>query len=182
MAFTGNFGASVACPFFMPEQRLNGDWPFPQRLPLAAGWSGTCTAVPGSEVRPNEHELTTSCNMGYARQCARLPQQRPADAVRFAKGEEHDGLIHIRFAYERDYLPAGHGELIYETATHQWQTAHDNACLLRMAECYINARLLQNERGVLVFRSGESLSASTVEQTIREIREHREKDVLGASD
>ena len=42
---------------------------------------------------------------------------------------------------ERDYLPAGHGELIYVTATHQWQTTNGNACLVRMAECYIEARL-----------------------------------------
>ena len=47
--------------------------------------------------------------------------------------------MHVRFAYERDYLPAGHGELIYETATRRWQTTHSNACLLRMAECYIES-------------------------------------------
>jgi hypothetical protein len=141
MWFTFAMGVPVACPFFMPEQRLAGDWPFPHRLPLGAGWGGTCTAIADSEVRPSEHELTTSCNMGYAKSCARLPQDRPADAVRFASGEEHDGLIHIRFAYERDYLPAGHGELVYQTATHQWQTAHDSACLLRMAECYVEAQM-----------------------------------------
>ncbi len=130
----------MACPFFMPDRRLDGDWPFPQRLPLGAGWSGTCTASQGQE-RPSDDELKTACNMGYAKGCARLPQDRSADAVRFAKGDEHDGLVHIRFAYERDYLPAGHGELIYETATSHWQTAHDNACLLRMAECYIESQM-----------------------------------------
>jgi hypothetical protein len=130
----------VACPFFMPDRRLDGDWPFPKRLPLGAGWSGTCTAS-HSDIRPSDGELKTACNMGYAGACARLPQERDADAVRFAKGEEHDGLIHIRFAYERDYLPAGHGELIYETATRRWQTTHANACLLRMAECYIESQM-----------------------------------------
>lgn len=78
--------------------------------------------------------------MGYAGACARLPQERDADAVRFALGEERDGVLHIRFAYERNYLPAGHGELIYETATRRWQTGHGNACLLRMAECYIESQ------------------------------------------
>ncbi|MFZ0706729.1 MAG: hypothetical protein WAM71_14070 [Candidatus Korobacteraceae bacterium] len=130
----------MACPFFMPDQRLDGDWPFPQRLPLGAGWSGTCTAS-GFGIRPSDEELKTACNVGYARSCVRLPQERDADAVRFSKGDEHDGLVHIRFAYERDYLPAGHGELIYETATYRWQTAHDNKCLLRMAECYIEAQM-----------------------------------------
>ena len=124
----------------MPDRRLEGDWPFPQRLPLGAGWSGTCTAS-HSDVQPSEHELKTGCNLGYAKGCARLPQDRVADAVRFAKGDERGGLVHIRFAFERDYLPAGHGELIYVTSTHQWQTTDGNACLVRMAECYIEARL-----------------------------------------
>ncbi len=79
--------------------------------------------------------------MGYAGACRRLPQERDADAVRFALGEERDGVLHVRFAYERDYLPAGHGELIYETATRHWQSTHSNPCLLRMAECYIEAQM-----------------------------------------
>jgi len=140
MRFTFAFGDLVACPFFMPDRRLDGDWPFPQRLPLGAGWSGRCTAS-HSDVRPTDDELKTGCNMGYAGACARLPKERDADAVRFAFGEERDGLLHIRFAYELDYLPAGHGELIYVTATHQWQTTHSNACLVRMAECYIESQL-----------------------------------------
>lgn len=130
----------MACPYFMPEQLLYGDWPFPQRLPLGAGWSGTCTAS-RADVPPNEEELKTACNLGYAKACSRLPRDRAADAVRFAKGDEHDGLVHIRFAYERDYLPAGHGELIYQTATRHWQTADASPCLLRMAECYIEAHM-----------------------------------------
>lgn len=130
----------MACPFFMPDRRLDGDWPFPQRLPLGAGWSGTCSASQAQE-RPNDEELKTACNMGYASSCTRLPQERQADAVRFSKGDERDGLVHIRFAYERDYLPAGHGELIYDLAARRWQTVHDNAPLLRMAECYIENQM-----------------------------------------
>ena len=130
----------MACPFFMPEQRLSADWPFPQRLPLGGGWSGTCTASQAG-APPSEDELKTGCNVGYAKACVRLPQERDADAVRFALGEEHDGVLHVRFAYERDYLPAAHGELIYERATRCWQTAHSNSCLLRMAECYIESQM-----------------------------------------
>lgn len=141
MAFTiRNLGDTVACPFFMPEQRLSADWPFPHRLPLGAGWTGTCTAA-RSDERPSEHELKTGCNVGYAAACARLPQQRLADAVRFALGEERDGVLRVRFAYEREHLPAGHGELIYETTKHVWQTAQADPCLLRMAECYIETQM-----------------------------------------
>ena len=66
--------------------------------------------------------------------------------MRFAKGDERDGLVHIRFSYERDYLPAGHGELIYETATGRWQTTHNSACLVRMAECYVEAQMARRSR------------------------------------
>jgi len=136
----------VACPFFMPDQRLEGEWPFPQRLPLGAGWSGTCTAIAGSEIIPSEQELKTGCNMGYAKGCARLPRERHADAVRFAPGEERDGLVHIRFACERDYLPVAHGELVYDSATGTWTAPHADSCLQRMAECYLEGQLARRAR------------------------------------
>ena len=125
----------------MPEQRFEADWPFPQRLPLGAGWSGTCTAVDGGGVRPSDEELKSACNIGYARTCTRLPAQREADAVRFALGEEREGLLRVRFALERDYLPASHGELLYEIATRRWHGAHSSEGLLRMAECFVQSQL-----------------------------------------
>jgi hypothetical protein len=146
LAFTGtitfavcNLGDIVACPFFMPEERFDADWPFPHRLPLGAGWNGTCTAA--GNVRPSDEELKARCNVGYATGCARLPEERQADAVRFALGEERNGLIHIRFACEREYLPVSHGELIYDATARCWQTTHTNACLLRMAECYVHSQM-----------------------------------------
>jgi len=124
----------------MPEKRLAADWPFPQRLPLGTGWAGTCTA-PGHEgVDPSKDELQSGCNLGYARKCGRLPAERHADAVRFALGEEHNGILRVQFACERDYLPAGHGELLYDTAIGSWLRAHDDPRLQRMAECYVQAR------------------------------------------
>lgn len=130
----------MACPFFMPKQRLEADWPFPQRLPLGTGWSGTC-AAPGHEgVNPNLQELKTGCNMGYAKRCSRLPVIRHADAVRFALGEESGGVLRVHFVCERDYLPADCGELLYQIATGSWLQRHHNACIQRMAECYLQAR------------------------------------------
>jgi hypothetical protein len=130
----------VACPFFMPEQRFESDWPFPQRLPLGAGWAGTCTA-PGHEgARPSDEELKSGCNLGYAKACGRLPAERHADAVRFALGEERDGVLHVLFVCERDYLPAGQGELLYETVSASWLQRHDDARVQRMAECYVQAQ------------------------------------------
>ncbi len=130
----------MACPFFMPEERLYADWPFPQRLPLGAGWTGRCTAPGHADARPSEAELKDGCNMGYARGCSRLPAERHADAVRFCLGEEADGVLHVRFVCEREFLPAGHGELLYQVATGGWLQPHDDARLQRMAECYVEAQ------------------------------------------
>ncbi len=58
-------------------------------------------------------------------------------------GEERDGLLHVRFSCERAYLPAGHGELLYEKVTATWPKKHDDACVQRMAECYVQAQLAQ---------------------------------------
>jgi hypothetical protein len=131
----------VACPYFMPERRLDSDWPFPKRLPLGVGWSGTCSA-PGHEgAQPNDDELKSGCNMGYAKACHRLPADRFADAVRFVLGEERDGILHVLFVCEQAYLPAGHGELLYDKASKTWLRRHDNSCVQRMAECYVQAQM-----------------------------------------
>ena len=131
----------MACPYFMPERRLESDWPFPQRLPLGAGWAGSCNA-PGHEgAQPSEEELKAGCNMGYAKACHRLPADRNADAVRFVVGEERHGIVHVAFVCERVYLPAGAGELLYDRANKAWVQRHDDACVQRMAECYLQAQM-----------------------------------------
>lgn len=146
----------VACPFFMPDKRFDSDWPFPQRLPLGAAWSGAC-AAPGHEgTRPSPEELKSACNIGYAKSCHRLPAERYADAVRFALstptqakaagvgnagGQERDGIVRVLFACERAYLPVSHGELVYDKTNGVWLQRHENACLQRMAECYLQAQM-----------------------------------------
>ena len=134
-------GVLVACPFFMPEQPLDGDWPFPQRLPLGAGWSGTCRAAAGSEARPSDQELRTCCNIGHAKTCTRLPADRHADAVRFALGDERDGKLLVRYACEREHVPVSHGDLVYEIAGATWTVPHPDSCLQRMAECYVEGQM-----------------------------------------
>jgi hypothetical protein len=127
----------------MPDQRIEADWPFPHRLPLGAAWSGACTAGEQS-TRCGEPELK-ACNVGYAHGCHKLPGNRSADAVRFALGDERDGLIRIRFACEREYLPVAHGELVYEMASRQWPAPHSDACLQQMAECYLQTQLARRK-------------------------------------
>jgi hypothetical protein len=136
----------VACPFFLPDQRFDSDWPFPQRLPLGAGWTGTCSAPDHQGARPGDDELKSSCNIGYAKSCVRLPVNRHADAVRFAVGEERDGVVRILFVCERSYLPASHGQLLYDKASGTWLESHSDACLQRMAECYLQAQMERRAR------------------------------------
>ena len=131
----------MACPYFMPDKRFDSTWPFPQRLPLGAGWSGTCTAPGHDGAQPTSEELTSGCNLGYAKTCSRLPAERDADAVRFALGEERDGLLRVLYVCERAYLPATHGELLYEKAHGTWAKPHEQPCVQRMAECYVRAQL-----------------------------------------
>lgn len=133
----------------MPEALLNSEWPFPQRLPLGGGWSGACTA-PGHEgLRPSDDELKSGCNLGYAKTCNRLPAERHADAVRFALGEERDGVLRVLFACERDYLPASHGELLYNAASGTWLHAHHDPRVQRMAECYVQAQKARRGSSIL---------------------------------
>ena len=136
----------MACPFFLPQQRFESDWPFPHRLPLGAGWAGVCTAPRHVGARPTQDELKNGCNVGYAKGCTRLPQERHADAIRFALGSESKGVQHVRFTCERGHLPAGHGELLYEKATATWLHKHENACVQRMAECYVQIQLERREQ------------------------------------
>jgi hypothetical protein len=108
---------------------------------LGAGWAGVCTA-PGHEgAQPSDDELKNGCNLGYAKTCNRLPPERHADAVRFVLGEERDGVLRVLFVCERAYLPASHGELLYVKASGTWLQRHDNACVQRMAECYVQAQM-----------------------------------------
>jgi len=98
--------------------------------------------APGHDgARPSDDELKSGCNLGYARQCPRLPIEREADAIRFALGEERDGVLRVIFVSERAYLPAGHGELLYDKRAATWLQRHENDCVQRMAECYVEAQL-----------------------------------------
>jgi hypothetical protein len=137
----------LACPFFMPERRFDSDWPFPQRLPLAAGWTGACTA-PGHEgARPTAEELKSGCNLGYAKGCCRLPAERHADAVRFCLGGERDGVLDVLFVFERGHLPAGNGKLLYQISNASWIQRHEDPRMQRMAECYVQAQMERRYTG-----------------------------------
>jgi hypothetical protein len=134
----------LACPFFMPAQKMEeGAWLHPSRLPLGAGWRGHCWA-PGQEgAEPSGQELAEGCNLGYASRCARLPQERRCDAVRFSVSRDRGAHIALWFVCEAAHHPVEHGILEYQLATQRWTAAHADARIQKMAECYMESYLLR---------------------------------------
>jgi hypothetical protein len=131
----------------MPVEQLEvSGWVHSQRLPLGGEWSGHC-AAPGHEGEtPSPEELREFCNLGYAASCGRLPQQRPWDSIRFAaksagispSGEAGE-WIRLRYVCERDHRPADHGWLEFHVPLEQWKAKHENACVQRLAECFLQS-------------------------------------------
>ncbi|HWR17845.1 MAG TPA: hypothetical protein VN577_23655 [Terriglobales bacterium] len=132
----------MPCPFFIPLERFDdAGWAHPLRLPLGAGFRGSCCA-PGAEgYQPTDEELKSGCNLGYARTCPRLPHDRDADAVRFSVQRERDGQISICYVSELDYLPAEHGMLHYQVAERRWVQPARNVRIMPLAECFLNSYL-----------------------------------------
>ncbi|HZQ91237.1 MAG TPA: hypothetical protein VFA60_05540 [Terriglobales bacterium] len=122
----------MACPYFLPsEKRDDLLWPHPARLPLGSGFGGSCCAAGHEGEQLRDDELKSNCNIGYARNCPRLPAERAADAVRYAVALESDGRLVISWCAERDHAPAAHGRVDYDCAAHR--LAHADLPLPGMA-------------------------------------------------
>lgn len=132
----------MACPFFRPAARLEVDlWPHRQRLPLGDGFCGTCQAPGHQGQEPAEQQLKDFCNLGYARQCSWLPQERVADAVRFAVARDFGSSITLHYVLERDHAPVEHGKLEYQVASATWSCGHAEETIQAMADAYMRAYL-----------------------------------------
>jgi hypothetical protein len=135
---TGDF---LACPFFHPTERAHDlAFPHPARLPLGAAWRGTCHASGREQVALTNHELE-SCNLGYAKSCARLPTERPCDAVRFAVTRHTGNRLSMEFVLETAHLPTAHGSLEYDRASASWVPPHPEARIQKLAECFLDSYL-----------------------------------------
>ena len=129
----------VACPYFVPREVLNdGSWPHPSRLPLGAGWRGECCAS-GVEVSPLDSEIREYCNLGYARGCPRLPQERDWDAVRFSVASAKGDKVTLLYVCELGHAPVEHGKLAFDLNGERWLDAPADARVRRLAECYLKA-------------------------------------------
>ena len=131
----------MACPYFLPNERRDDLlWPFPSRLPLGAGFGGTCSAPGYAGTVPNDDELKSACNLGYAR-CSRLPQQRDSDCVRYAVSLDASDRIVITWVSERGHAPAQHGSLEYDRAGRRFTQPCPDPRIEKQVECYLDSYL-----------------------------------------
>jgi hypothetical protein len=137
----------LACPFFMPvSPRNDGGWLHPSRLPLGGGWSGHCCA-PGHEgSAPSNQELREFCNLGYATDCERLPNDRAWDAVRFSIARDGGTRLVLWFVREAQHHPVDWGTLEYDASRKTWISSHPEARLQKMAECYLQSYFMRKNR------------------------------------
>jgi hypothetical protein len=130
----------MPCPYFIPTERFDdAGFPHASRLPLGGAFRGNCGATNDNAI-PTDEELK-QCNLGYARNCARLPQERQADAVRFSILRERDGKISICYVSELDYLPRESGNLHYGLLSQRWLQMHKDERVQKLAECFLQSYL-----------------------------------------
>ncbi len=133
----------MACPYLIPTERLaGGGWLHPGRLPLGVGFAGKCNAC--GEPAPIAEGQLHECNLGYARDCPRLPASREWDALRFGISLPRDGWLTVQYVCEREHRPVEHGELEYELAAKQWTKPHPDPRVQRKAERYVESYLVKN--------------------------------------
>ncbi len=127
----------MACPFFIPQEILtDGSWPHPSRLPLGAGWRGSCCAGGGSLV-PDDVILKDFCNLGYAHGCPHLSPERDWDAIRFSVATSSADQVTLWYVCERAHAPRVHGKLTYDVAGERWVNPHADSRVQRLAACYL---------------------------------------------
>jgi hypothetical protein len=130
-------GIILACPYFVPREILNdGSWPHPSRLPLGAGWSGSCCAL-GQTITPSDTLLREFCNLGYAAACPHLPSAREWDAVRFSVASSGCGQVTFRYVCELGHAPVEYGNLTFDLRRETWVNVHSDCRVQRLAECYL---------------------------------------------
>ena len=131
----------MACPFFVPREMVNdGSWPHPARLPLGAGWSGTCCASAletSAEVDPAY--VRDFCNLGYATACPHLPRTRDWDAVRFSVAGFSADRITLCYVCELGHAPVEHGTLTYDLGGEAWRDTPADPRVQRLATSYLRA-------------------------------------------
>src|SRR5262249_39751900 len=128
-----------ACPYFVPREIVSdGSWLHPARLPLGAGWRGTCCAS-SPEITPSDSTIRELCNLGNAVACPNLPRERDWDAVRFSVALTSDEQITLCYVCEKAHAPVEHGKLTFDLVAQGWLNPHADQRVQRLANCYLEA-------------------------------------------
>lgn len=144
---TVQWGWKLACPFFMPTEKHDcALWAHPARLPLGAGWKGHCTAPDHQGEIPSDEQLRDNCNLGYARNCAWCPPDRPWDSTRFGVSKESEQRITLCYVREKEHQPVEQGTLEYDPAVGRWDSIHPDQRVQRLAESFLASYLLRKKR------------------------------------
>lgn len=119
-------------------------WPHPARLPLGAGWTGTCCAsagqAPADATTPVDDKFIRDfCNLGYATACPHLPHSRDWDAVRFSVASSSADQVTLLYICEREHAPMAHGTLTYDLAGEVWRDSPSDPRVRRLANSYLQA-------------------------------------------
>lgn len=135
----------MACPYFVPREIVYDiAWPHPARLPLGAGWSGSCCASApdadnGATVAVETSYVRDFCNLGYAVACPNLPPARDWEAIRFSVAGSSAEQITFFYVCEKDHAPIAHGTMTYDLAAEAWRDLHPDPRVHRLANCYLQA-------------------------------------------
>ena len=95
---------------------------------------------------PEDAELKDLCNLGYARQCRRIPAGRQLDSVRFAIAKDGGDRVLLHYSCEREHAPMEHGQLQYDCVSRTWPVPHRDPNIQRQAECFVSTYLERRAR------------------------------------
>jgi hypothetical protein len=114
-------------------------------LPLGAGFRGLCGAPGHDGVIPTDEELKHECNLGYAKNCSRLPKERESDAVRFSVLRDRDGQVSICYISELNYLPREQGTLHYALEQKNWSDSKAGSNVKTLAQAFLESYLRKRD-------------------------------------
>ena len=85
------------CPLFLPATAA----------PLTGVFSGECSANPGGAL--SDDMIRECCNRGYARSACTCAATVDGDSICFLVKSDHDGIVDVAWALERDHHPLSVG-------------------------------------------------------------------------
>ena len=119
----------MACPYFLPDQPLEG--PRPARAPLGDIFGGSCKFA---GPVPERSILVDFCNFGYAAgHCGHFPSAADCDALRFSARNRGTDDVEVTYVREKDWTPVESGKLIYARNARTLDPMPGDAALARQS-------------------------------------------------